>query len=193
MSLTSHILLRLGGSVALVVLLFALAGNNVGAWSLFLTGLVGVVLIGAALLLFNRSPRPASSVASGGWISSAGCSLSKSRLATAVVAAMFLAVPGINLLAFMLIFPVLFFAIVALVASLAPLAILAAAGLQALGLRFDVSPLVEAWIYCTILWIGSALGMSGWEIAGRAIGAKGAPFLETLFLVWIAGYRWLIG
>lgn len=117
--------------------------------------------------------------------------MTRARLIFAGVAAAFFAIPMVTLVSLMVVFPIIFYAVLAGIANFAPIALLVMYGLQRLGYRVDPQPLFEGWIYCSIIWIGCAFGASHWGDAGGAmIGAKNMPFWEVLFAPWrlLLGY-----
>jgi hypothetical protein len=115
--------------------------------------------------------------------------MTRSRLIFAGVVAAFFAIPLVTLVSLMVVFPIIFYAILAAIANFMPLALLAMCGLQHLGYRVDPTSLFEGWVYCSIIWIGCAFGMAHWGDVGSAIGARNMPFFEVLF----APYRLLLG
>jgi hypothetical protein len=106
------------------------------------------------------------------------------RLRVALVASVVFAFPIVTLVSSMLVFPILFYAAIAIVANFGPLAILATHGLSRLGLRVDRAAVFEAWAYCSIIWVGCAFGISRWGEVGRSLGARNQPFFEVLFAPW---------
>ncbi|MBL8565850.1 MAG: hypothetical protein JNM89_09045 [Hyphomicrobiaceae bacterium] len=118
--------------------------------------------------------------------------MSKTRLYVAIFASVVLAIPAVTLVSSFVVFPILFYAALAVIANFGPVAYFAAAGAQRIGLRFDIAPLREATLYCGIIWVGCAFGLSRWGDVGQAIGAKNEPYLDVLFAPWIFAVRHLI-
>lgn len=116
--------------------------------------------------------------------------LTRTQLWVSIIAALLLAIPGVSLLCVMVMFPIIFFAAIAIIASfwLIPIGI----GYAVLGPSPWVRRMMQAWQMCTIMWIGASAGISRWDNAGAAIGAKGGPFLSILFMPWQAVVSYLI-
>lgn len=110
--------------------------------------------------------------------------MSRARLITAVVFAGILAMPGINMLGAMLMIPLPFYVLLALIANFGPVLILAARSLAVAGLPVGHRALVAHWGFFGIIWIGCAYGMSRWGDAGASIGGKNAPYFDMLFFPW---------
>ncbi len=119
--------------------------------------------------------------------------MSRAKLITAVVGALFFAIPSVTLISAMVIFPLIMFALFAIVANFAPVAILAARGFSAAGIPIDDTALIRNWIYFGILWLGTAFGLSRWGDAGASIGGKNMPYFDMLFLPWHTLATYLVG
>ncbi len=115
--------------------------------------------------------------------------MTRSRLIFAGVAAAFFAIPMVTLVSLMVVFPIIFYAVLAAIANFAPPVLLVMYGLRRLGYRVDPQPVFEGWVYCTIIWAGCAFGVSHWGDVGSTIGAKNSPFWEVFF----APYLLLLG
>jgi hypothetical protein len=115
--------------------------------------------------------------------------MTRARVIFAGVAAAFFAIPMVTLVSLMVVFPILFYAVLAGIANFGPPVLLVMYGLQRLGYRVETPRLFEGWVYCTIIWAGCAFGMSHWGDVGATIGAKNMPFWEVFF----APYRLLLG
>lgn len=114
-----------------------------------------------------------------------GAVMNRFKLGAAFVGAVLLAIPALNFVSTMVIFPILIYAVFALVANLAPPVLAAGYGLRALGFDFAMTRLRNAWVYCTILWIGCAYGLSHWGDAARSMGGKNIPYLKVLFAPYL--------
>lgn len=110
--------------------------------------------------------------------------MSKRRLITALVIAAILAIPSVNMLGAMLMLPLAFYVLFALIANFGPVAILAVHGLAAAGLPIGHHALAVHWLFFGIIWIGCAFGMSRWGDAGASIGGRNEPYLNILFFPW---------
>lgn len=110
--------------------------------------------------------------------------MSRARLITALVIAAILAIPGVNMLGAMLMLPLPFYVLVAVIANFGPLLILATRALAAAGLPIGHRTLAAHWLFFCIIWIGCAFGMSRWGYAGASIGGRNAPYLDMLFMPW---------
>jgi hypothetical protein len=115
--------------------------------------------------------------------------MTRSRLILAGVIAAFFAIPMVTLVSMMVIFPIIFYAVIAAIANFGPLVLLAMYDLQRLGYRVDPQPAFEAWVTCSIIWVGCAFGFAHWGDVGSTIGARNMPYFEVLF----APYRLLLG
>ncbi len=99
----------------------------------------------------------------------------------------------VTLVSLMVVFPIIFYAVLAAIANFAPPVLLVMYGLQRLGYRVDPQPVFEGWVYCTIIWAGCAFGMSHWGDVGSTIGAKNMPFWEVFFSPWRLLLGFLVG
>lgn len=115
--------------------------------------------------------------------------MSRVRLYTAIVAAIILAIPVVTFVSALVVFPLLVYALFAIVANFAPLVILAARGARKLGRNVDVSQVVEAWKYSAIIWVGCAFGLSRWGDVASTMGATNTPYLKVL----LAPYLFILG
>ena len=119
--------------------------------------------------------------------------MSRAKIITAIAGALFFAIPTVSLMSAMVFFPLIMFALFAIVANFAPVAILAARGLRAAGIALDETALIQHWVYFGILWLGTAFGLSRWGDAGASIGGKNTPYLDMLFMPWHALASYLGG
>lgn len=115
--------------------------------------------------------------------------LTRQQWIAAVALALVLAIPIVTFVSAMVIFPILVFGAIGLFANVAPLLLLAAAGLRRLGLPLGMGRLLELWQFCAIVWIGCAYGLSHWGDVARTMGARNIPYLKVLF----APYLLLLG
>lgn len=115
--------------------------------------------------------------------------MSRARLIFAVVIAAIFAIPMVTLVSMMVVFPIIFYAVIAAIANFGPLVLLPMYGLQRLGYRVDLTRAFEGWVYSSIIWAGSAFGFAHWGDVGSTIGAKNMPYFDVLF----APYRLLLG
>ncbi len=106
------------------------------------------------------------------------------RLKVALIASIVFAFPIVTLVSSFVVFPIVFYGALAIIANFAPVAILASAGLTRLGMSINRTPLIEAWLYCGTIWIGCAYGLSHWGDVGGTIGAQNQPYFEMLFAPW---------
>ena len=118
-----------------------------------------------------------------------GQHMTKSRLIFAGVIAAIFAIPMVTLVSMMVVFPIIFYAVIAAIANFGPLVLLPMYGLQRLGYRVDPTPAFEGWLYCSIIWVGCAFGFAHWGDVGASIGARNMPYFDVLF----APYRLLLG
>lgn len=117
--------------------------------------------------------------------------LTRTQLWVSCIAGLVFAVPLTSLIAMMVVFPILFFGAIAIVANVWPIGI--AIGYALFGFSPWVERTTQAWQMSTIMWFGSAFGISNWGSVGSTIGAKNMPFLEVLFMPWIALVRYVLG
>ena len=115
--------------------------------------------------------------------------LSRRQWIAAIALSLILAIPLVTLISSFVVFPLLVFAALGIFANAAPVLLLAAEGLRRMGLRVDSTRLLEKWLFCAVLWIGCAYGLSHWGDAGSTIGARNLPYLKVLF----APYLYLLG
>jgi hypothetical protein len=112
--------------------------------------------------------------------------MSRTRLIVAVVASAVLAVPMVTFVSALVVFPLLFYAGLAIVACYAPLAILATSAFERNGPRLRTARLIETWQYCSIIWVGCAFGLSRWGYAASSMGGRNEPYLKVLlFPYWL--------
>lgn len=118
--------------------------------------------------------------------------MSKTRLYVALAASVVLAIPMVTLISSFVVFPILFYAVLAIVANFGPVAYAATLGARRIGIPLDSEPLREAILYCGIIWVGCAYGLSRWGDVGQTIGAKNEPYFEMLFAPWVIAFRHLM-
>lgn len=108
--------------------------------------------------------------------------LTRAQLIVSVGAALVLAIPVVTFVSAMVLFPLLFFAALAITANLGLLVAGAMKALQAAGVRRSVPlALVQKWQMCSIMWLGCAFGLSHWGSAARSLGARDLPYFNVLF------------
>ena len=90
-------------------------------------------------------------------------------------------------------FPNLIFCGIGAIANSGPIAILGSRRLSRLGLPINHAAIIAAWLYCGIIWIGCAYGLSHWGDVGRILGAQNHPYFEVLFAPWRMLIGYLIG
>jgi hypothetical protein len=112
---------------------------------------------------------------------------------TAIVASVILAIPTVNFMSALVVFPLAIYALFAIIANFGPLAMLVAAGLERVGLRIDWAKLFDKWAYCAIVWVGCAFGLSRWGDAAASLGGRNEPYFKVLFMPYIALYQYLVG
>lgn len=110
--------------------------------------------------------------------------MSRTRLITACVGAALMAVPMFSLISAMVVFPLAFYGLIAIVANFGLLFVLLLEGLSRYGFRLNAQAVAETWVYCSIMWLGCAFGLSRWGDAGAAIGGRNMPYFEVLFAPW---------
>ncbi|MBH0236344.1 hypothetical protein [Methylobrevis albus] len=111
--------------------------------------------------------------------------MSRTRLTIAIAAALFFAIPFVTFISMMVVFPILFYGLIAAVANFGPPLLLAAFGLAHAGWRVKAQGLYETWQVCSILWVGCAFGIAHWGDVAASMGARNTPFLEVLFAPWL--------
>lgn len=104
-------------------------------------------------------------------------------------AALLLAIPIVSFVSGLVVFPILFYGLVAIVANAGLPLVLVAGGLRSLGVTIGSPRLFEGWARCSVLWLGCAYGLAHWGDAGATMGARNIPYLHVLF----APYRYLLG
>ncbi len=119
--------------------------------------------------------------------------MTRTRRNVAIFASVILAIPTVNFMSALVVFPLAVYALFAIVANFGPLAMLAAAGLERIGLRIDQAKLFDKWAYCGIIWLGCAFGLSRWGDAAGSLGGRNEPYFKVLFMPYIALYQYLIG
>jgi hypothetical protein len=110
--------------------------------------------------------------------------MSRLRLSVAVIGSVILAFPLVTLVSSFVVFPMLFYFAIGIFANFGPNAILMVHLLSQLDLPINRDAMVEAWIFCSIIWIGCAFGLSRWGDVGRTLGAKNQPYIDVPFLPW---------
>jgi hypothetical protein len=101
--------------------------------------------------------------------------MTKSRLIFAGIFAAIFAIPMVTLVSMMVVFPIIFYAVIAAIANFGPLVLLPMYALQRLGYRVDPTQAFEGWVYCSIIWVGCAFGFAHWGDVGASIGAATCP------------------
>lgn len=117
--------------------------------------------------------------------------LTRNQLWVSCIAGLVLAIPLVSFMAMLVVFPILFFGAIAIVANFWPIGI--AIGSALFGNSRWLERTTQAWQMCAIMWIGSAIGISNWGSVASSLGAKNMPVLEVLFMPWIALVRYLFG
>jgi hypothetical protein len=110
--------------------------------------------------------------------------MSRTRLITACVGAAVMAIPMFSLISAMVVFPLAFYGFIAIVANFGLLGVLLLDSLSRRGYRLNPQSLAQTWIYCGIMWLGCAFGLSRWGDAGASIGGRNMPYTEVLFAPW---------
>ena len=110
--------------------------------------------------------------------------MSRLRLSVALIASVILAFPLVTLVSSFVVCPMLFYFAIGIFANFGPIVILMVHLLSRLGLSINRDALAEAWIFCSIIWIGCAFGLSRWGDVGRTLGASNQPYFEVLFFPW---------
>lgn len=118
-------------------------------------------------------------------------SMSRSRLIVLLLFAIILAIPIVTLVSMMAVFPILFFGYIAAVTNFGPIALLATAGINRIGLKLNLEKLADMWMGCAILWVGCAYGLSHWGDVGGSLGARNEPYLKMLFFPYVLLYGYL--
>lgn len=103
---------------------------------------------------------------------------------SALVLAGGLAIPITTLVLSVFYFPIFVFAAIGIFANVAPLLLLAAAGLCRLGITVGTGQLLGIWQFFGTVWIGCAYGLSRWGDVGSVFGGQNTPYLEMLFAPW---------
>lgn len=111
--------------------------------------------------------------------------MSRTRLTIVIVAALIFAIPFVTFISMMVVFPILFYGLIAAVANFGPPLLLVAFGLERTGWQVKAQGLFETWQVCGILWVGCAFGISRWGDVAASMGARNMPFLEVLFAPWL--------
>ncbi len=110
--------------------------------------------------------------------------MSRTRLITACVGAALMAVPMFSLISAMVVFPLAFYGLIAIVANFGLVLVLLLESLSRAGLRLPSRYVAETWASCSIMWLGCAFGLSRWGDAGASIGGRNTPYFEVLFAPW---------
>lgn len=110
--------------------------------------------------------------------------MSRARLITACIGAVLMAVPMFSLMSAMVVFPLAFYGLIAVVANFGLVVVLLFEGLSRRGFRLKTRSVAETWVYCSIMWLGCAFGLSRWGDAGASIGGRNTPYAEVLFAPW---------
>ena len=103
---------------------------------------------------------------------------------SALVLAGVLAIPVTTLVLSAVYFPIFVFAAIGIFANVAPLLLLAAAGLRRLGIPLGTGHLLGIWQFFGIAWLGCAHGLSRWGDVGSVFGGQNTPYLKMLFAPW---------
>jgi hypothetical protein len=98
------------------------------------------------------------------------------KLLISFICSAVLAVPLVSFISGIVVFPVLIYLALALIANFLPIGVLAA---RVFG--FDWENMFATWIYSTVIWAGCAHGLARWGDVARSMGSKTAPYLDVLF------------
>lgn len=110
--------------------------------------------------------------------------LSRAKLIIAIAFSLIFAIPAVTLVSAFVVFPIFVYGALGIFVNAAPVLLLAAAGLQRMGLRLNPTPLFEKWQLAAVLWLGCAWGLSHWGDAGSTLGARNLPYFKVLFAPW---------
>lgn len=111
--------------------------------------------------------------------------LTRGQWIASVLLSLVLAFPMTTLISSMVIFPLLAFGLLAVMANTGPILLIIVAGLRRFGWAPDWPRLLPMWQASAILWIGCAYGLSHWGDVGSSIGAKNSSYLKMLFAPWL--------
>lgn len=106
---------------------------------------------------------------------------SRGRLIAAFCIALIFAIPMVTLITIYVVFPILFYAAVAIFVNVGLLAAPFVYVLDGRGVSMVSEKVRHKWIMCSIIWTGCAVGIANWGSAGAAIGATDTPFLKVFF------------
>ncbi|TCR69743.1 hypothetical protein [Bosea sp. BK604] len=115
--------------------------------------------------------------------------MAKARLYFVIGSALLLAVPLVSFVSGLVIFPIAFYAVLAIIANAGLPVVVAGAALRQLGFAIGPSRYYEGWLHCSILWLGCAHGLSHWGDAAASMGGRNIPYFDVLF----APYRFVLG
>ena len=115
--------------------------------------------------------------------------LTHRQLIGATVFSVILAIPFVTFVSSMVVFPILVFGAIGIVANFAPPLLLLAACFNRLGLSLGTRRMLELWQFSAIIWIGCAFGLARWGDVASTMGGRNIPYLKVLF----APYRYLLG
>ena len=115
---------------------------------------------------------------------------SRLSLRVSIIAGLVFAIPFVTFVSALVVFPMLFYFALALVANI---------GLPVVATLYMArrdsfpgetpSPLFMFWRNCSIMWVGCAFGMAHWGDVASTMGASNIPYWKVLF----APYLWLLG
>lgn len=112
------------------------------------------------------------------------------HLIAALCLAGIFAIPMVTLVSSMVVFPILFYGLLAIAVNVGLLILPFAFALNWFGLCKIDQDLWHAWLLSAIVWTGCAFGFANWGYAGATIGAKDKPFLDVFFapILMVLGY-----
>lgn len=108
-------------------------------------------------------------------------------------ASLLFAIPIVTFVSLMVVFPILFYGYIAIIANFAPIPLLIVAGLSPASLPSRFHSFVDQWKGCAILWVGAAYGLAHMGDAAATMGARNEPYLKVLFIPYVMLYDYLIG
>lgn len=107
--------------------------------------------------------------------------LTRGQLIGAVGLAAILAIPMVTFVSAMVVFPILAFGLLAILANVAFPLLIVERGLRSRGRVLMSNALAARAEFAVILWIGCAFGLSHWGSVARSMGANDLSYPRVLF------------
>lgn len=118
--------------------------------------------------------------------------MSRKQLAFSIIVALIFAIPMVTFISVFAMFPLIFYALVAVFVIFGWIPLFLTKPLERIGIRWDYLAYAVKWQMFFIIWAGCAFGLSHWGMMGSAVGAKNEPYLKVFLWPAHALLKWVL-